>query len=208
MKSESITIKNNDIAVDGYLSYPNAEKAPAIIVIHEIWGLNDQIRGVADRFAAQGYLALAPNVMKGELLENIDPNIFREMQDPAKRDEAQKKMREATAPINTPEFAARTIAKLESCFEFLKNHEKSDGTVGIVGFCFGGTYAFALAGAEPDLKFAISFYGHPPAENVIAKMNCPVLAFAGDKDERVMASLPALSAAMEKYKKKKFVKEI
>ena len=206
MKSEMVVVKNADIAVDTYLSAPVApeasSKVPTIIVIHEIWGLNDQIKSVADRFAVElGFLALVPDLMKGELLEAIDPGIYRDMSDPAKRDEAQKKMREVTAPINKPEFAVRAVAKLKACFEFLKNHEKSNGAVGVVGFCFGGTYAFALAGAEPDLKFSIPFYGHPPADDVVAKINCPVLAFYGDQDERLMTTLPELTATMQKHGK-------
>src|SRR5277367_4668437 len=110
-----------------YLAKPDAasgQKAPAIIVIHEIWGLNEQTKGVADRFARElGFLALAPDLLKGEI-DNFDPAILREMQDPATRDEAQKKMRTALAPTQTPEFGARTVAKLQACFEVLKNHEK------------------------------------------------------------------------------------
>lgn len=190
-----------------HLAKPSASKAPAIIVIHEIWGLNDHTKRVADRFARElGFLALAPDLLKGEV-DNFDPAILREMQDPATRDEAQKKMRTALAPTQTPEFAARTVAKLQACFELLKNHENGSGTVGVVGFCFGGTYAFALAGtgavanATPPLKFAIPFYGHAPIEDVIEKITCPILAFYGDKDERLMASLPELKTLMEKHGK-------
>lgn len=201
----------NEMTEFGYLSYPDATagasaspKAPAIIVVHEIWGLNDQTKGVADRFARElGFLALAPDLLKGEI-DAFDPAILREMQDPATRDEAQKKMRTALAPVNTPEFAARTVTKLRTCFDFLKNHENGDGTVGIIGFCFGGSYAFALAGFDgiaDKLKFAIPFYGAAPAEDVIAKIVCPVFAFYGDKDERLMATLPALEAAMKSHGK-------
>lgn len=183
-----------------YLSYPSADKAPAIIVVHEIWGLNDQIKSVADLFAAQGFLALAPDLLAGEIDKIPDPKIM-SMTDPVAKSEAQKKMREVMTPLNMPEFAERTVKKLKECFEFLRGHPKSNGTVGIVGFCFGGTYAFALAGAEPELKFAISFYGSPPNEDVIQKITCPVLAFYGDKDERLMQTLPELKVAMEKYHK-------
>lgn len=202
-----IEIKSDGGAVEGYFSYPPSahvktnerEKAPTVIIIHEIWGLNDQIKSVADRFANElGYLALAPDLMKGEMLETIDPSLLSDMHDPAKRDEAQKKMREATAPVNTPEFGQRTVKKLKACFEFLKNHESSNDIVGVLGFCFGGTYAFALAGVEAELKFAIPFYGHPPTDDVVPNINCPVLAFYGDKDERLMKLLPELTEAMQK----------
>ncbi|HEX4103971.1 MAG TPA: dienelactone hydrolase family protein [Candidatus Paceibacterota bacterium] len=199
--NEHVVIKVSGAPLEAYIAYPSRTKAPAVIVVHEIWGLNDQTRGVADRLAAEGYLALAPDLMKGEMTDFVDASIHRELADPATRDEAQKKMRAALAPVSTPGFGARTVKKLKACYDFLKNHTNSDGTVGIVGFCFGGTYSFALAAAEPALKFATPFYGTPPKQEDIPKIKCPVLAFYGDKDERLMEGLPALTEEMKKANK-------
>src|SRR5580700_8548902 len=99
MKNGMIKIKNGAGEVEGYLSMPDGSgadsataKFPAIILIHEIWGLNDQMKGVADRFAKElGYLAFAPDLMKGEIDGLPDVSLFSET-DPVKRDEGQKKM--------------------------------------------------------------------------------------------------------------------
>jgi len=202
MNGETVKIKGDGVEVGGYLSHPATPgRLPAVIIIHEVWGLNPHTKDVADRFAAEGYLALAPDLLTGEILDFVDPNILREMADPAKKDEAQKKMRAVLAPVSTPEFAARTMKKLQACFNFLKAQKDANGTVGVVGFCFGGTYSFALASTEPTLRFAISFYGQPPTDEAAAKITCPVLAFYGEKDERLMETLPQLQATMKKYNK-------
>ncbi len=203
MNNETIKITAEGKTFDAYLSHPKEVPAPAIIVIHEIWGLNDQIRGVADRLAAEGYRALAPDLMTGEMLEFVGPELLQEMASPdeAVKSAAQAKMRAATAPIHTPEFAARTIKKLKACFDLLRSHEHGNGVVGILGFCFGGTYSFAFAGAEPDVAAAVAFYGQPPTEEALAKINCPVLALYGEKDERLMQTLPELEANMQKHQK-------
>src|SRR5271155_2261420 len=125
MKNETNSIREGGLEVPGYLSYPAAAKGPAVIVIHEIWGLNENIQDIADRFAGEGYLAFAPDLLTGEMKEFMDPSIMREMADPAKKDEAQKKMRTALAPTHTPEFAKKTLDKLEACSRFLKNHAAS-----------------------------------------------------------------------------------
>ncbi len=203
MQKETVMIGENGTEFEGYLAYPEKENTPAIIVIHELWGLNDNIKDITDRFAAEGYLALAPDLMTGSGAENmVSMDIMRELADPATRDEAQKKMRAALAPIQTPEFGRKTIEKLMECFRFLKTHPQSNGVVGVVGFCFGGTYSFALATAEPDLAFAIAFYGQPPQPfDSVETISGPVLAFYGEKDINLMNTLPQLEEAMRKYGK-------
>jgi carboxymethylenebutenolidase len=119
---------------------------PAVILIHEIWGLNEHTKDVATRLSKEGYVVLAPDLLAGTgIEEKIDPSILQDLKDPEKKDEAQKKMREATAPIHSPEFGEKTLAKLETCFELLHNHRRSTGKIAIVGFCFGGTYAYSFA---------------------------------------------------------------
>ena len=87
-----------------YHAYPDGGGAhPGVIVIHEIWGLTDHIKDVANRLAQAGYSVVAPNLFYGMPFEGkIDQSLLQEMHDPDKRDEAQKKMREVMAPIWTP----------------------------------------------------------------------------------------------------------
>jgi len=198
MKGEMMDIKVGEESVAAYLAHPEHANAPAAIVIHEVWGLTENIKDIANRFAAEGFLALAPDLITGSGAENkVGMEIMRELGDPATRDEAQKKMRAALAPISTPDFGAATVAKLAACYEFLQGHEESNRAVGVVGFCFGGTYAYALAAAEPALAFAIAFYGQPPQAERIPGIQAPLLAFYGEKDVNLMKTLPELEAAMK-----------
>jgi carboxymethylenebutenolidase len=202
MKNEKVAIKEGDVSVNGYIAYPEIVKVPAVIVIHEIYGVNENIREIADRFAAEGYVALAPDLMEGSGVEDIvSPDILREVADPATRDEAQKKMRAALSPLKTPEFAAATVGKLEASYRFLRDHPAANGAVGVVGFCLGGTYAYALAAAEPKLKAMVAFYGQAPRPDDIEKIMCPMLAFYGEKDANLITGLPVLDMAMQSYGK-------
>ena len=196
---------NLSLPVDGadmpaFAVHPqNAEHAPGIILIHEIWGLNDNIRDIAQRFAGQGYSVLAPDLLKGTDIEGkVDPSIFQEMQDPTKRDEAQKKMRAALAPMQSPDFAAALLKKLRVCFAEL---QKSTEKIAVMGFCFGGSYSFAFAAEEPRITACIPFYGQPPSEEQIKRIQAPVLAFYGEQDQNLMQSLPLLKVQMQKHGK-------
>ncbi len=190
--------------INAYLAAPDDKaKHAAIILIHEIWGLNDHIKDIANRFMQQGYIVLAPDLLsKSGVTEKISQDLLAKMQNPATRDDAQKQMREATAPVHSPEFGAETVGKLQAVFSYLYNHPRSNGQIAIVGFCFGGTYSFALACTGVGLKAAVPFYGRPPEPlEKIKAMKCPVLAFYGEQDTKLMASLPQLKDAMAKYGK-------
>ena len=117
-----------------------------------------------------------------------------EMRNPETRDEAQKKMREATAPLHTPEFGNDALAKLQAAFDLLKDRKISK--IGIMGFCFGGTYSYAFTAANPELKACVAFYGQPPLDK-ISGINCPVMGFYGEKDKRLIDSLPQLVESNE-----------
>src|SRR5271168_595612 len=138
---------SKDILINGfpaYHSYPNNKVGhPALIVIHEIWGLTDHVKDVANRFTSEGYSVLAPNLFHGMSFEGkIDHSLLEEMRNPETRDEAQKKMRALMAPIREPQFAEAALIKLKECIDYLINDEHVNGEVGVTGFCFGGTYAF------------------------------------------------------------------
>ncbi len=181
-----------------YRAEPSGPARGAVLVVHEIWGLVPHIKDVADRLAAEGYLAVAPDVMA---LAGLDAVLMAELgerrSDPASRDDAQPKIRAAMAPLNSPDGAARVMAGLSAVFDYLDDSPEGAGRTSAVGFCFGGTYAFALAVAEPRLAGAIPFYGHadyPVAE--LAAITCPILAFYGADDTRLMEVLPVLSERM------------
>jgi carboxymethylenebutenolidase len=194
-----------DIIIAGqsvYHSYPDdGAKHPGLIVIEEIWGVNDHIKSVADRFAAEGFSVLSPELLPSGLLEMLTPEIQKDLFDPEKRNEVQPKLRAAMQPIQQPDYAKDTIATLKECVDYLLADDGCDGTVSVLGFCFGGTYSFNLAAHDSRIKVAIPFYGHAPSDEDLAKIEAPVLAFYGDQDMPLMEGLPKLKEEMEKLGK-------
>lgn len=187
-----------DIAGVGvYRSDPDGVPRGAVIVIHEIWGLNPHTKDIADRFAREGYLAVAPDVLSEA---GITPEVGAELHalrihpDEAKRLSLQPLMREKLAPARTPEYAALVIGELRSVVDALE--AVVGDRVVVTGFCFGGTYAFALAAADSRIRAAVPFYGTAPDRAGIATIGCPVLALYGAEDPPLMEALPGVKEAM------------
>jgi len=185
--------------VRAYRAEPNGPPKGGIIVIHEIWGLVDQITRVADRFAAAGYLAIAPDLLSDVgLTPEIGKELFELQNEPdeAKRTAQQPQMRERMAPAYAPEFAAAALTKLRLLVDALEETPGIDGRIGVTGFCFGGSYAFALVADDDRPQAAIPFYGTAPDANGISDIHCAVLAFYGAEDLRLMDDLPRVTAQM------------
>ncbi|MCU1406622.1 MAG: dienelactone hydrolase family protein [Glaciihabitans sp.] len=183
-----------------YRSDPEGEVRGAVIVIHEIWGLVDHIKDIADRFAGEGYIAIAPDLLTGvgippEVGLQLIPLMFEP--DEEKRTAAQPILREKLAPLGSPEFGQWAVAALGSVVDYLADIPAVNGNIAVVGYCFGGTYSFALAAADPRVRAAVPYYGQPPASTDIAAIACPVLALYGELDPGLMASLPDVTASME-----------
>lgn len=187
--------------IDGVTVYradPASEPKGALIVIHEIWGLVDHITSIADRFAAEGYLVFAPDLLSDAgVTPEVGLELFAMMNDPdeQRRTLNQPRLREAFAAPRAPEFAASAVAKLTSLVDALEAEPGIDGRIAVLGFCFGGSYSFALAQADSRVKAAIPFYGEA-SPDAVASIHCPVLAFYGDQDARLIDALPAVEAAM------------
>ncbi len=199
-----ISIPFKDSSFPAYQSFHEDNyKRPGLIVIHEVWGLVDHIKEVADRFSKEGYNVLAPDLLSHTgIMESLSPELFKETQYPATKDEAQKKMRAAMTPIQSPEFGKDSVARLKEVVTYLLNDENVNGNVAVVGFCFGGTYSYALAATDDRIKAAIPFYGHAPEPlEKIENINCPVMAFYGEEDEGLVTGLPELKEKMKEYNK-------
>lgn len=172
----------------------------ALVVIHEIWGLADHIKSVADRFAREGYLVLAPDLLSGV---GITPEIGEELQRAGTageeaRTELQPALREAMSASRSPDFAAWAVPALSSLVDELAADPRVNGRIAVTGFCFGGSYAFALAAADHRIRASVPFYGSPPELAGVGEIHCPVLAFYGDQDTRLMETLPEVEQAMTK----------
>jgi carboxymethylenebutenolidase len=185
--------------LSAYLAEPEIAPKGAIIVIHEVWGLNDHTKSVADRLASEGYIALAPSLIDFDELKDVDTDqLQKDLFNPETRNEVQPKLREIMAPMHAPDFAVNTMASLQEHFDYLNGLDGLSGKVAVMGFCFGGSYSYSLAISEPNLKIALAFYGHcDQSIDDLKKIKCPVRAYIGDQDERLITALPDLTKRME-----------
>jgi carboxymethylenebutenolidase len=218
---ENLTIKCSDgIDLIAYIARPKENvQNPGIIVIHEIWGLNDQIKGVAKRYAEQGYVALAPHLFssKGEILkeENIKKAmgpvfaIPREKRsDPASIKNLMRNMPSNDRDVVQLLFLERQslersiIGEVIDCYHYLRNLSLVEKErIGITGFCFGGGLALHLS-TIMAFDASVIFYGaNPKSLDAISRINGPVLAIYAGEDSMVNAGIPTLVEAMIKYKK-------
>lgn len=185
--------------VTAYRADPPGPARGGLVVIHEIWGLVPHIRDVADRYAREGYLVLAPDLLSDagitpEVGEHLD--ALRHEPDERARLDGQALLREKLAPTREPEFAEATTARLRTVVDALAAEPGVDGRIAVTGFCFGGTYSFALAAADPRIRAAIPFYGTAPDAAAIARIACPVLALYAEDDPRIIGTLPETRANM------------
>ncbi len=181
-----------------YRAEPAGQVRGAVVVIHEIWGLADHIKDVADRFAAAGYLAVAPDLMG---LAGLDATLLAELgadrNDPVKRTEIQPRIRAATEPMRSPGRAGQIQAGVTAAFDYLESSAEGAGRTAVVGFCFGGTYSFALAVSDARVAAAVPFYGHANySAEELSGITCPVLAFYGEEDKALTDDLPDLIERM------------
>jgi carboxymethylenebutenolidase len=164
-------------SIGGYLAVPAAGgDAPGIVVIHEIFGLNDHIRDVARRLAKVGYLAVAPDLASRAGGTDAAASV------PAAL---------TGAPVED------RVADLNAAAAFLAGQDGYDGNLGVTGFCFGGGMTLSFAAAEPKVGAAVSYYGPTPQPaSVLTGTNAAVLAHYGGEDARVNAGIPDLEAAL------------
>src|SRR3954447_607992 len=185
--------------IPAYRADPEGEPLGGLVLIHEIWGLVDHIKDVADRFAGEGYLVVAPDLLSHV---GVDAHLGLELQaimfspDERVRSEGQPRLREATSAMYAPEFAAWAVPALRRTVDFLAEQPGVDGRIGVVGFCFGGSCSFTLATADDRIRAAVPFYGSPPASADLGSITAPVLAFYGEQDQRILSTLPQVTEGM------------
>ncbi len=188
------------VEIEGVAAYRAEPVGPlrgGLIVIEEIWGLVPHITAVADRFAREGYHVLAPELL-GDLLGAANGQELMEARndpDEARRTAVQPQLRELFSGMQDPTFDAGAVAKLRKVVDALEAELGVDGRIGVLGFCFGGTYSFALAAADPRVRAAVPFYGSAPSAGDIARIQAPVLALYGQHDERLIDALPGVEQA-------------
>lgn len=175
---EWVKVKHGDREVNCFITYPEVkDKATAVIVLHEIFGLSDWVRGVTDQLAEAGYIAIAPDLLTGT------PGA--EGSEGARRVIGNLPPDQITADLNA---VVGYVAKLPAC----------NGKVVVSGFCWGGTQSFRYATNNKDIKAAFVFYGSAPTvEAELARINCPVQGFYASNDARITATLAKTTEQMK-----------
>ena len=178
MRGTSITFAANGGTAEGYLTLPPSGSGPGLIVIQEWWGLVDHIRTIADRFAAEGFVALAPDLFHGE--RTTAPDQAGKLLMALNIAEAGKELRGAALHLGA---LTAVVPK----------------TIGVLGFCMGGQLALFAAQEHPDLiSAAVDFYGiHPKVSIEPSRLKVPVQGHFATRDTGVpMAGARALAASV------------
>lgn len=171
-----------------WVVYPERkDKAGVVILIHEIYGASDWIRGVADQLAKEGFIAVAPDLISG-----LGPNGGG-TDSAASRDDVVKLVRGLT-----PEDAT---ARLNAVHDWAVKLPAANGKSATIGFCWGGGRSFSYAASQPALDAAVVFYGTSPEAAELARVKAPVLGHYGGDDARVNATIPPAEAELKKLGK-------
>jgi carboxymethylenebutenolidase len=180
---EWVTVKHDGRSVETFVVYPESkDKRPAVLVIHEIFGMTDWVEDLADQLAAAGYIAVAPDLLSG-----MGPNGGRS----SSFDQA--KAMEAVSHLDPNQVTA----DLSAAADYAKKLPASTGKLFVVGFCWGGGQSFRFATNRPDLSAAFVFYGGPPDKDAMVHIVAPVYAFYAGNDARIDATIPEATANMK-----------
>ncbi len=177
---EWVSIKRGRDSIRAYVAYPERKtKAPAVIVIHEVFGLTEWEPTVADRLAKEGYVAILPDLLSSK--HGITP---------ANPDSGRKLVGQLE-----PE---RVTADLNAVYAYVNGLPAvAKDQVGTIGFCWGGGQSFRYATNNPNLRAVVVAYGPAPDTADMKRIRAPVLGIYGENDERINASLPDVTAAMQ-----------
>ena len=185
MSGASVTFPGEQAAIRGFLVRPDAGRPkPAVLIIHEWWGLNDHIKEIAQRFAAEGYVALA-----------VD--LYSRMGSPVTKDatEAAKLMERLQSQSALKDLNAAT--------RYLTSQPFTDPSkIAVVGFCMGGTFALTLATHNSDIRASVPFYGQVPPIDSFKYLLCPVLYIYGGQDTWITKQdVARLQQGLKDYRK-------
>lgn len=175
-------------SVLAWVVYPErSDKAPVVVVIHEIYGLSDWIRGVADQLAADGFIAIAPDLLSGKGpegggTESVD--------------------RQGAVALVRALDAGEVKQRLDGAAHYAMSLPAARSEFAVIGYCWGGSTSFRYATQQPHLGAAVVFYGSSPATEALANVEAPVLGLYGGDDARVNATIPAAEEEMKRLGKR------
>lgn len=168
-------------SIRAWVVYPErSTKAPVVLVVHEIFGLSSWVRSVADQLAAEGFIAMAPDLLTMKNLPQGPDSVVAPL---------------ATAAIRTLD-ANWVQHQLDAVARYGMSLPAAQQKYGIVGFCWGGGVSFAHAVHAPELGAAVVYYGVSPATASLSSVRAPVLGLYAGSDARVDATVPAADSAL------------
>ncbi len=182
---EWIKVKNGARTVNCFIAYPEVKgKAKAVVVIHEIFGLTDWVRGVADQLAAAGYIAIAPDLLSGMA--------------PGGGGTAELGGQDAVRKAISSLPAEQVTSDLDAVSDYVSKLPAATGEVVVAGFCWGGSQSFRYATNNRKLKAAFVFYGTAPTDEAeLKRITCPVYGFYGGNDARVTSTVEQTAGLMK-----------
>jgi carboxymethylenebutenolidase len=179
---EYVSLKSGSRIVQAFVVYPEVKsKAPVVILIHEIFGLSDWAKEMADELAAQGFIVVAPDLLSGYGPNGGGSSEFTSQDATVK----------AVSGLNPD----GVNADLDAAADYAKKIPAGNGQIATVGFCWGGGRSFAFAAHRKDLSAAFVFYGPGPKD--VSTITAPVYGFYAGNDARIDATLPDTTAAMK-----------
>jgi carboxymethylenebutenolidase len=177
-----VSVDGGADSVRAWVVYPERrDRAPVVIVVHEIFGVSNWIRAVADQLAADGFIAIAPDFLTGYNVPNGP--------------DGQPVRDSATAAVRALN-QAQVQRRIDAVARYGMSLPAALPKYGIVGFCWGGSVSFAHAVHAPTLGAAVVYYGTSPASERLASVRAPVLGLYGENDARVNATVPPADSAM------------
>jgi carboxymethylenebutenolidase len=181
---EWVKVKAGDRTVQSFVVYPEVkDKATAVVVIHEIFGLTDWVRSVADQLAEAGYIAIAPDLLSGIGPGGGGSETLTE-RSAAVKAVSSLPPDQVTADLNA---VAEYVVKLPAC----------NGKFAVCGFCWGGGQSFRFATNNKEVQAAFVFYGPSPDHATLARIDCPVYGFYGGNDARITTRVPDTGKLMK-----------
>jgi len=183
-----VVLDGNKIPIRTWIVYPERkDKAPVVIIIHEIFGLSDWIRSVADQFAKEGFIAIAPDLISG-----FGPNGG---------GSESVSTRDSVVALIRNLSAEETYKRLNAVRSYALKIPSTNGKYATVGFCWGGGRSFGYACVQSDVSSAIVYYGTAPEGKELATLSAPVLGLYGGDDARVGATIEPASIEIKKLGK-------
>ena len=177
MGSETLGFETTNGASTAYAAFPDAGNGKAVVVIHEWWGLNDHVKNIANRYAAEGFVAIAPDLYRGTIATNAEDasKLMHALQIDDGLDTIRNAMSSATEKYGISHF-------------------------GITGYCMGGTFALRAACELEGISAAVPFYGDIPGDDVLQQLKVPTIFVSGTRDQWISPEKVAgLEDATERF---------